>query len=456
MQANTAGAASEAAKQLGRQPVLYVTRDIERAMGFPFLPEGYYIVANVGAYAEKVAAKWPDQVMLIGNGAGSGTGSGTGGAATSLLDTVDLLQHPETEAFFKKIAEVRGGAPAVLVFKNTLRIERFVQEKGWRLLNPSASLAERLENKLTQIEALGDAARFLVPGTRIALCSDLRWEGKTFVLQFAHAHSGEGTVLVDSAEALSAVQKRFPQREARVSPFIQGPVYTNNNCVVRMTDGGHTLVGNISYQITGLAPFTDLPFATVGNDWTQASQLSEKVRAQYEEMARAAGARLLSLGWKGLFGIDAILDEASGQFHLLEINARQPASTTFESELQNFARNEQAGGPANTFTVFEAHLLALFDHHFDQHVDPNNPYPELQKITDGGQIVQRLTKTFARDLSSSALAGTSTISARAETLRSEGYTVIEYQNTAPNSDQLRIQSKKGIIDSPLCKKSHTN
>ena len=87
-------------------------------------------------------------------------------------------------------------------------------------------------------------------------------------------------------------------------------------------------------------------------------------------------------GWKGLFGIDVIYDEERDQFKLIEINARQPASTTYESQLQSKFRGHGLTGS----TIFEAHLAALTD----------SPLTEKQiEINDGAQIVQRVTKTVA-------------------------------------------------------------
>lgn len=425
-----------------KTPILYVTRDIERALGFATLPAGYAIVANHSAYGETIQAKWPEQVLLV--------------RGETPLDTIDLLQHPATEAFVKNMTTLHGKMPAIVVFKNTTRIERYVAEKKWHLLNPSAALAEQIENKISQVSILGSAARFLVPGTSLSPCWKLAWDGVPFVLQYGHGHTGEGTVLVNSSEQLAEIQQRFPQREVRVSPFVKGTMYTSNNCVVPkkrtlknmfgLFSQPSTLVGNISQQITGLAPFTDLPFSTVGNDWTKGSNLSPELRRQYEDMARACGARLASLGWKGLFGIDAILEESTQRFFLIEINARQPASTTFESELQNDARNSGTtpAHRAPTLTTFEVHLGAL--------TDELTSSAQLQKITDGGQVIQRLTAAIAAELQQVP----DFINTKASALRAQGYNVIEYDNNKPNSDLLRIQSKKGIIDSPLCTTPHTN
>ena len=59
------------------------------------------------------------------------------------------------------------------------------------------------------------------------------------------------------------------------------------------------LLGNISYQITGLKPFTDLPFATIGNDWALPYKiLSPEQIKQYNKIATEVGRRLKNPGGK--------------------------------------------------------------------------------------------------------------------------------------------------------------
>ena len=95
-------------------------------------------------------------------------------------------------------------------------------------------------------------------------------------------------------------------------------------------------------------------------------------------------------GWKGLFGIDVIYDEERDQFKLIEINARQPASTTYESQLQARFRGHGLVGA----TIFEAHLAALTGSTRSDLVQIKvGPWQEKQiEINDGAQIVQRVTK----------------------------------------------------------------
>ncbi|MES2216156.1 MAG: hypothetical protein V4481_02575, partial [Patescibacteria group bacterium] len=139
-------------------------------------------------------------------------------------------------------------------------------------------------------------------------------------------------------------------------------------------------------------------------------------------LAATLGEKLRADGWKGLFGIDIIRDQERNRIFFLEINARQPASTTFESILQN--ENRTAGIPGET--IFEAHLATLY----------NQPITApLIPINDGSQVIQRLTSKVH------------SFSAKTEKALSDlGLTLIPYNNTDENSDLLRIQSRLGIME----------
>ena len=319
------------------KPIIYVTRDSERANSIE-QNENYIIVSN-----EK----------------------------GETLDTYELLQTGRVEKLMKENKNA-----AILVFQNNFRIERFCTEKKWKLLNPSAELSKKIEEKISQYEWLSDLRKFLPP-TEIKKVSEIRFEEKPIVLQFNHAHTGLGTKIIRSGKELEELSEKFPDRPARISDFINGPVFTLNIVVAK----NGVFCGNISYQITGLADFTDNPFSTVGNDWKLPQKiLSEKEREKIFEIGEKIGEKMKKDGWLGLFGIDVILDEKFRKIYLLEINARQPASTTFESLLQKTA--------GKNMTTSEAHIAAL----------QGEKVSDIQKITDGAQIVLREKKT-AREIS---------------------------------------------------------
>lgn len=359
-----------------KKPVLYITRDRERALGMEE-KKGYSIISNEN---------------------------------NETLDTFDLLKSIRVEKFMKE-----NPTASILVFQNNSRIERLCKEKGWKLLNPNAELSKKVEEKLSQIEWLNELTN-LLPPHKVTKLKNVMWQGEKFVLQFNHSHTGEGTYIIDSEENLGVLVRDFPDREARIAEYIDGPVFTANVVV-----GNEILVGNISYQITGIKPFTDVPFATIGNDWALPYKILKKEEgAEIERMARVIGARLKNDGWLGLFGIDVIQDRETRKIYLLEINARQPASTTFESELQR--------GTGDELTIFEAHIFALLKNSLSN--------IKIQRINSGAQIVQRVTKNInAKNIKVDEIE-----------LVKNGFKMIRYDNTTLNKDLLRVQSKNAFME----------
>ncbi len=417
-------------EQLAATPVAYIARDIERALGLTLPTRGYCIVSNATAFAKKIA-NGSDDALLI--------------PSEHPLDTEELLRHELTMPFLRK-----HGIRRVVVFKNTSHIERAASALGLELLNPPADISKIVEEKISQVRWLGELATYLPPHT-ITTCKKLEWTGTDVIVQFNHAHTGDGTLRLTSKETMRALAEQFPDRDVRVMDVVNGPTFTNNNVVARDA----VLFGNVNYQITGLTPFTDRPFATVGNDWGLAERLlPESARATYTEMVATIGNQLRQSGWRGLFGVDVMYDEDKKKLFLIEINARQPASATFESQLQHSHRLSakspahcgtppEGGGqksrtlrdPARgrwlkAITIFEAHLAALLDLPLGDKT--------LVTIHDGAQLVRRI-----RDDESKM----TDISEKIEKLKAAGLTVMRYDNTEPGQDVLRIQSERSLMES---------
>jgi formate-dependent phosphoribosylglycinamide formyltransferase (GAR transformylase) len=183
-------------------------------------------------------------------------------------------------------------------------------------------------------------------------------------------------------------------------------------------------MGNISYQITGLPPFTDNEFSTIGNDWGLAHKiLTETDKNNIGTIVAEIGTKLQRDGWRGLFGVDVVLDEKSKRVYLIEVNARQPASATYESFLEEQAREKGAAG----VTIFEAHLMALLGSPIEE---------DVIEITDGAQILQRVTKSIQAIFDDVG-----------DKLEKKGYQAISYQNADMNADLLRVQSPTSIMES---------
>src|SRR6266540_6249179 len=115
----------------------YMTRDIEKALGIDPQP-GYYIVTNRTPYAENIQKQHPHHILLIESPTGESLG------------TSELLKQERALEILAALRDQKGNAPRLIIFKNIPNIEKAAMEYGWRLLNPSAAVAEKIENKVTQ------------------------------------------------------------------------------------------------------------------------------------------------------------------------------------------------------------------------------------------------------------------------------------------------------------------
>ncbi|EKD67465.1 MAG: hypothetical protein ACD_48C00390G0001, partial [uncultured bacterium] len=139
-------------------------------------------------------------------------------------------------------------------------------------------------------------------------------------------------------------------------------------------------------------------------------------------MAVEIGTHMKHDGWKGLFGLDLVVEASTGMAYLIEINARQPASTTFESWLQD----RSVATYTSELSTFVAHLRACLGEDLSEY--------SLIPVEHGAQILQRMTKDIT-DVSQEKISA----------IRNLDCNVIAYDERKPGAELLRIQSKESFI-----------
>jgi|GEM_PF-276261 len=422
--------------------IVYVSRDIERAEALLQSHSNIHIITNKDPQGKKMHNLYKNQTLLISGG--------------ELLDTQNLLERDETKKYIAKLSN-----PHIVVFKNTGIIEKICAENNWKLLNPSATLAGNIENKLSQIEWLSELTKYL-PEFKVETLENIDFDtafaGNPFILQYNRAHTGSGTLFIENAEMLEEQKEKFPKRPVKISKFIEGVSLTSNNIVSK----DNIFIGSPSYQITGIYPFTAEKFATIGNDWGLGSKIMNRpstnaqeppstnaqeppstsaqeppstsaqeppstsaqephsiIKKQYEKIVTKIGEKLQKDGWRGLFGVDLLLDEESNTLYLIEINARQPASSTAESKFQK--ESGESG-----LTTLEAHALAMLDAPLAKE--------KLIEVKKGSQIIQRITPKYKKYQT-------------LEFYKEPEFEVIFYNNSKDNSDLIRMRFKDSVMKS---------
>ncbi|MBU0975454.1 MAG: ATP-grasp domain-containing protein [Patescibacteria group bacterium] len=307
------------------KPIFFVTNDAERALGLEKHINNYHIICNddndIIDYLQKnkisvfSLEKALDRQNII------------------MRNSNRLLWQNEVQSFIKSNANQNQGY--FMFFKIAPNLERSAQKMNFGLLNTSSELNRKFELKLPQYEIL-KTLDIRIPKTVVNELRDTDYSqlvkelDENFIVQFNRGHTGGGTIEIDSKAQLDELKELFPNRSVRISKKIIGPAYTVNACVTK-----HGICwGGLSFQITGVEECTSKKAGTVGNDWEFIEKLSREVLSDISKFIENIGMAMKNSGFKGLFGLDFVLDNQTDKVYVIEINARQPASIPMHSKLQ--------------------------------------------------------------------------------------------------------------------------
>lgn len=313
------------AKKLGKyadkHAFFYVTLDPERATGLEDIMPNYMIICPYASGLTKKLQKNGVNIVVLEENM-----SAKKVKKAVARGTYGMLQNKFVQVLINKTCTNLTSAH-IMVLKNSELIEGLCKKQGWRLLAPKASIAEKFENKISQYKLLKNT----LPYPKSSLITPEKFEfHEPVVLQFNRGHSGNSTFFIESQKDIENLYKLFPKREARVSEYIKGKTYTLN-CL--LLNSGDVLTGSLSEQITGLRIATNNPHTTVGNDFASPGTLYMAQVRGIQKIALNSGHVMHKKGYRGLFGIDVIIEEDSGKIYFIELNTHQPASVSFEAKL---------------------------------------------------------------------------------------------------------------------------
>lgn len=301
--------------------IFYITNDPERAIGLEKVLDNFHIVCIDNNDIVTELLKRGMNVFSLENSLSQKN--------VIFRNSNRLLENPETQKYIKENSKNRN---FLITFKISPAFEKSAQDLGYKILNTSSQLNRKFENKISQFHFLQEIGVSLPKSfvcklnnsTFIEMSKEL---GNPFVIQFDRGHTGSGTIFLKSEDQFNELVRLFPNREVKFSEYIKGQAWTLNAVTTRLG----VFYGGLSYQITGVKSLTDAEGATVGNDWTKTQKLTTDEIAQIKKMTEAVGKALYNQGFQGLFGLDIIF--SNHKAYLIEINARQPASTSMHTKL---------------------------------------------------------------------------------------------------------------------------
>jgi hypothetical protein len=302
--------------------IYYICNDVERALGLEKEIPNYHIICidynKIVDYMQKEGVN----VFCLEQE--------TGKYNQLFRNSNRLLQNKLVQEYIKKTNLNNPNPPHIWVFKIANNIEVTAKNLGYKILNTTTTLNRKFELKLSQYNLLKDA-NVNFPDTKIAKLGDIRYSDFKYdklVIQYDRGHTGSSTVFVKNENDFLNEQSKFPKRMARIAKYIEGDSWTINACIGRKG----VSFGGLSYQITGWEKCTAMAGGTVGNDWSMRSRLTDKSLDSMKQIIVNVGNKMSEHGFRGLLGLDFVIDK-QGDVFLIEVNARQPASTSMHTKL---------------------------------------------------------------------------------------------------------------------------
>jgi hypothetical protein len=270
---------------------------------------------------------------------------------------------------------------ALLVYKSSGILEKVCEENGWKFIGNNKEIREKFEDKRIFKETLREIGVETIPGDNIPI-DDLTLERliyyqdklgeKKLVLQIAEATwgGGVGTLFIDSASKLPLFESRVSElRKAlegkkkkletvNIAPFIDGISASIPCCATKYG----ILTGSVQTQIIDIeevgAKLENRSGAFAGHDWAYYHP-SEDIQKQASKIAQRFGDYIYKNGYKGIFGIDLIVDE-KGKVWPVECNPRETDAFPLICMLQM----EKGAIPMQVFHNLE-HLGTPYDFDFE-------------------------------------------------------------------------------------------
>lgn len=347
----------------------------------------------------------------------------------------ELLSHEKAQAYLEA-----HRPEGLLFFKTSSAIEETCQKKGWRLLAAPTKLGRYFENKLRFQEVLERLNIPSPPGEQVDIQPELYEElsrryGR-FVVQFAKGFGGNRTFLIEEESSFRSLAEENPGRKVRISRYMEGHTLTINACVTRHG----VAIADLFYQITGLPECTAYRLGACGNDWLY--PLPDETRRRAFAHTRAVGKYMAEAGYRGIFGLDFVAENRTGEVFTIENNARLIASIPLFTRLQ-VERGE--------IPLLALHILELMGMEYELDIEQVNE--KLQKRKKGAQLILHNLEGAPAEVQGDLPSGVYTLNPRAGlkpaggelTFRRPGYSL---EDCHSDEEFLILAADKGRVVNP--------
>jgi biotin carboxylase len=291
-----------------------------------------------------------------------------------------LLRDPEVQAHLKK----RGGTPMIVMVFFDEETEEICEELGYKLIMPSDSLRRRLDSKIVTTQLGNEAGAPSVPnvlGTadswaELQELSESNGLGSDLVVQTPYGDSGKTTFFIKEEADWDKSSKDIIGEQLKVMKRIDNKAAAVEACITKHG----TIVGPFMTDLTGYPELTPYKGGWCGNDLFPEA-LSPEQRALAIGHVRRLGDRLAKEGYQGFLEIDVLVDLATDEVYLGELNPRISGASSMT--------NVTAGAYADV-PLFLFHLLEFMDVDYTIDVEEiNERWRELAAVDVWAQLIMK-------------------------------------------------------------------
>jgi len=252
----------------------------------------------------------------------------------SARNATTLLMHAKTKKYLGKF-----NRQDILVYKTSFKMEKCCEENNWNLIaSPKKFGKNLLENKIKFRQILEDLDINVPPG-RTTNLEDLHYGhlmnsyGLPFVIQHPTKGGGKGTFFINSKQEFDKAYNQLknptrinylgretpekPPVQVIIAKYIKGPSPSITGCVTK-----HGIIStNLQYQVLDMPELYNPDKGSglfCGHDWTF-GDFSKEIEQQAYQITEKIGNYLKKLGYKGIFGLDFVLED---KLYVTEMNPR--------------------------------------------------------------------------------------------------------------------------------------
>jgi len=293
------------------------------------------------------------------------------------MNAETILSQPLAVDFINK----QSKPSSILLYKSRKSFEKLIADNGWQLLNAKSEIADKFENKTYFRGIMEEIKTGLIPG-QIALARDLGYDqlagqyGK-FVVQEPKGSGGKGTYFINSKQDFIKVVDQVNKNKVDkvlITKFIKGFSPSITACATKWgvfyarPQMQALDIKEVISEQRGSGQFC-------GHEWGDTDLINEEVAKQASLIAKQVGEKLFQAGYRGVFGLDLLVDQDTKQVYVIECNPRFLG--TFPSITSLQIKNNQ-------IPIIALHLAEFLDLEIDWQIDPGK---ELANIIQGSQLI---------------------------------------------------------------------